>query len=177
MVFGPTSQMFRVFLRESLLQTYLEPAQSEKKGKKNICFSLRTHLTVVDIFSRPVVGRETLSPLAPAVGPQLKLWLCLPPPPLMAVSTIPSMCHSSRYCKQRSWMIRFWSVRLEPARYMPAKAFRGTKRSRTSWPLLLGTNATQGRETEHGRSCVCVWRRAKQESPVARKQKVSTSLL
>ena len=46
---------------------YLEPARSEKEKKKGLF--LRKHLTVIDW---PVVGRDTFSPLKPALGSQLK---------------------------------------------------------------------------------------------------------
>ena len=56
---------------------------------------------------RPVIGRDTLSVLAPVLGPQQKNWLYHPLPLLMAVSMVPNIWHSSCFCMRHSWLTTF----------------------------------------------------------------------
>ena len=71
------SQIFE-YLRETFhrhdLESYLEPARSERKmgGKKGLF--LRKHLAVIDLLKRRGWWGH-ISPLAPALGPQQKNWL------------------------------------------------------------------------------------------------------
>ena len=91
--FGPTQSYLRMVARNVFLWArrgvYLEQARSEiKREEKKNDFFLRKHVDVRHLFERPVVGRDTLSPLAPALGPQQKNWECHPLPLFMAISMV-----------------------------------------------------------------------------------------
>lgn len=69
-------------------------------------------------WGRPVSGRDTFSPLVPALDPYRENWLCHRLPLLfMGMIVIPYMGRSSRYCKRLSFVTRKGSgVQLEPSR-------------------------------------------------------------
>ena len=56
---------------------------------------------------RPVFGRDTFSPLAQALGPLTKFWLCHPLRLFMGVSIIPPMWHLSKYCDRHLCLTYF----------------------------------------------------------------------
>ena len=94
--FGPTQSYLRMVARNVFLWArrgvYLEQARSEiKREEKKNDFFLRKHVDVRHLFERPVVGRDTLSPLAPALPyfrASTKNWECHPLPLFMAISMV-----------------------------------------------------------------------------------------
>ena len=91
--FGPTQSYLRmvarnVFYGHAVGCTWNRLVQKKKEKEKKNGFFLRKHVNVHHLFERPVVGRDTLSPLAPALGPQQKNWECHPLPLFMAISMV-----------------------------------------------------------------------------------------
>ena len=131
------SQIFE-YLRETFyVQTCLEPARSEKKSR----FIPTGTDDFYWPFITPLVGWDTFSPLALALGPQPKSWLCYPLPLFTVVGMIyfevVNMSLSSRYLQAAIAADKIWGVQLEPARFclfislLPSDLLRGATLIRT----------------------------------------------
>ena len=84
---------------------------------------------------RSVIGRDTISVLAPVLGPWQKKKLCHPLPLFMAVSMIvnTAMWHSSCWCMRHSWLTKFGVLclnKLVPGAHLKYGPYYSTKSKR-----------------------------------------------
>ena len=84
--------------------------------QKKIVFFVRSTVILLLTFLNGCDWSDTLSALAPVLGPSQKSWLCHPLPLFMAVSMIAKTLHTGCYYMRHSWMTKKWGFMLEPAR-------------------------------------------------------------